>query len=57
MSASLPTPTHLGFAVADRVLIMSRGSFSLSGRPDEIKAHRDFDGAYFGVAMSGASFF
>jgi branched-chain amino acid transport system ATP-binding protein len=45
------------FAVADRVLIMSRGSFSLSGRPDEIKAHRDFDGAYFGVAMSGASFF
>ena len=45
------------FAVADRVLIMSHGSFSLSGRPDEIKAHRDFDGAYFGVAMSGASFF
>ena len=45
------------FAVADRVLIMSRGSFSLSGRPEEIKAHRDFDGAYFGVAMSGASFF
>jgi hypothetical protein len=25
----------------------------LSGRPDEVKAHRDFDGAYFGVAMSG----
>ena len=45
------------FAVADRVLIMSRGSFSLSGRPDQIKAHRDFDGAYFGVAMTGASFF
>ena len=45
------------FAVADRVLIMSRGSFTLSGRPDQIKAHRDFDGAYFGVAMTGASFF
>jgi branched-chain amino acid transport system ATP-binding protein len=43
------------FAVADRVLIMSHGRFSLSGRPDEIKAHRDFHGAYFGVAMSGAS--
>jgi branched-chain amino acid transport system ATP-binding protein len=43
------------FAVADRALIMSHGRFSLSGRPDEIKAHRDFDGAYFGVAMSGAS--
>jgi branched-chain amino acid transport system ATP-binding protein len=43
------------FAVADRVLIMSHGRFSLSGRPDEIKTHRDFDGAYFGVAMSGAS--
>ena len=42
------------FAVADRVLIMSHGRFSLSGRPDEIKAHRDFDGAYFGVVMSGA---
>ena len=47
----------LAFAVADRVLIMSRGSFTLSGRPDQIKAHRDFDGAYFGVAMTGASFF
>jgi branched-chain amino acid transport system ATP-binding protein len=44
-----------GFAVADRALIMSHGRFSLSGRPDEIKAHRDFDGAYFGVAMSDAS--
>ena len=43
------------FAVADRALIMSHGRFSLSGRPDEIKAHRDFDGAYFGVMMSGAS--
>ena len=43
------------FAVADHVLIMSHGRFSLSGRPDEIMAHRDFDGAYFGVAMSGAS--
>ena len=43
------------FAVADRVLIMSHGRFSLRGRPDEIMAHRDFDGAYFGVAMSGAS--
>ena len=42
------------FAVADRALVMSHGRFSLSGRPDEIKAHRDFDGAYFGVAMSGA---
>jgi branched-chain amino acid transport system ATP-binding protein len=43
------------FAVADRALIMSHGRFSLSGRPDEIRTHRDFDGAYFGVAMSGAS--
>ncbi|HEY6733406.1 MAG TPA: ABC transporter ATP-binding protein [Roseiarcus sp.] len=43
------------FAVADRVLIMSHGHFSLSGRPDEIRGHRDFDGAYFGVAMSGLS--
>jgi branched-chain amino acid transport system ATP-binding protein len=43
------------FAVADRALIMSHGRFSLSGRPDEIKAHRDFDGAYFGVMMSGAA--
>jgi branched-chain amino acid transport system ATP-binding protein len=43
------------FAVTDRVLIMSHGRFSLSGRPDEIKTHRDFDGAYFGVTMSGAS--
>ena len=43
------------FAVADRVLIMSHGRFSLSGRPDENRTHRDFDGAYFGVAMSGAS--
>ena len=43
------------FAVADRVLIMSHGRFSLSGRPDEIREHRDFDGAYFGVMMSGAS--
>jgi hypothetical protein len=33
---------------------MSHGRFSLSGRPDEIKAHRDFDGAYFGVMMSRA---
>jgi branched-chain amino acid transport system ATP-binding protein len=43
------------FAVADRALIMSHGRFSLSGRPDEIRAHRDFDGAYFGVVMDGAS--
>jgi branched-chain amino acid transport system ATP-binding protein len=43
------------FAVADRVLIMSHGRFSLSGSPDEIRGHRDFDGAYFGVAMSGLS--
>jgi len=43
------------FAVADRALIMSDGHFSLSGRPDEIRSHRDFDGAYFGVMMSGAS--
>ena len=43
------------FAVADRVLIMSHGRFSLRGRPDEIREHRDFDGAYFGVMMSGAS--
>jgi branched-chain amino acid transport system ATP-binding protein len=43
------------FAVADRALIMSHGRFSLSGRPDEIRSHRDFDGAYFGVMMSGAS--
>jgi branched-chain amino acid transport system ATP-binding protein len=43
------------FAVADRALIMSHGRFSLSGRPDEMRAHRDFDGAYFGLAMSGAS--
>jgi branched-chain amino acid transport system ATP-binding protein len=43
------------FAVADRALIMSHGRFSLSGRPDEIRTHRDFDGAYFGVMMSGAS--
>jgi branched-chain amino acid transport system ATP-binding protein len=43
------------FAAADRVLIMSHGRFSLRGRPDEIRAHRDFDGAYFGVSMSGAS--
>jgi branched-chain amino acid transport system ATP-binding protein len=43
------------FAVADRALIMSHGHFSLSGRPDEIRSHRDFDGAYFGVMMSGAS--
>jgi branched-chain amino acid transport system ATP-binding protein len=43
------------FTVADRVLIMSHGGFSLSGRPDEIREHRDFDGAYFGVMMSGAS--
>ena len=43
------------FAVADRVLIMSHGRFSLSGRPDEIRAHRDFDGAYFGVVMGGVS--
>jgi branched-chain amino acid transport system ATP-binding protein len=42
------------FAVADRVLIMSHGRFSLSGRPDEVRAHRDFDGAYFGAAMSNA---
>jgi branched-chain amino acid transport system ATP-binding protein len=42
------------FAVAERALIMSHGYFSLSGRPDEIRTHRDFDGAYFGVAMSGA---
>ena len=43
------------FAVADRVLIMSHGRFSLIGSPHEIRAHGDFDGAYFGVAMSGAS--
>jgi branched-chain amino acid transport system ATP-binding protein len=43
------------FAAADRVHIMSHGRFSLSGHPDEIKAHRDFDAAYFGVMMSGAS--
>jgi branched-chain amino acid transport system ATP-binding protein len=43
------------FAVADRALIMSHGRFSLRGRPDEIRTHRDFDGAYFGVMMSGAS--
>jgi len=43
------------FAVADRALIMSYGRFRLSGRPDEIRTHRDFDGAYFGVTMSGAS--
>ena len=43
------------FAVADRAIIMSHGRFSLSGRPDEIRGHRDFDGAYFGVAMSGLS--
>jgi branched-chain amino acid transport system ATP-binding protein len=42
------------FAVADRALIMSQGRFSLRGRPDEIRTHRDFDGAYFGVAMSSA---
>ncbi len=43
------------FAVADRAIIMSHGRFSLSGRPDQIRGHRDFDGAYFGVAMSGLS--
>jgi branched-chain amino acid transport system ATP-binding protein len=43
------------FAVADRALVISHGRFSLSGRPDEIRNHRDFDGADFGVAMSGAS--
>jgi branched-chain amino acid transport system ATP-binding protein len=42
------------FAVADRALVMSHGRFSLSGFPDEIRTHPDFDGAYFGVAMSGA---
>ena len=42
------------FAVADRALIMSHGRFRLSGRPDEVRTHRDFDGAYFGVTMSGA---
>ena len=43
------------FAVANRVLILSHGRFSLSGRPDEVRAHRDFDGAYFGAAMSSAT--
>jgi branched-chain amino acid transport system ATP-binding protein len=42
------------FTVADRALIMSHGRFNLSGRPDEIRTHRDFDGAYFGVMMGGA---
>jgi branched-chain amino acid transport system ATP-binding protein len=42
------------FAVADRALIMSHGRFALAGRPDEIKTHREFDGAYFGVELSGS---
>jgi branched-chain amino acid transport system ATP-binding protein len=43
------------FAIADHAFIMSHGRFALSGRPHEIRAREDFDGAYFGVAMSGAS--
>ena len=42
------------FAVADRALIMSHGRFALAGHPDEIKTHREFDGAYFGVELSGS---
>jgi len=42
------------FAVADRALIMSHGRFALAGHPDEIKTHREFDGAYFGLELSGS---
>jgi branched-chain amino acid transport system ATP-binding protein len=40
------------FGLADRVYVMSRGLFTLAGAPAEIERHRDFDAAYFGVAMS-----
>jgi branched-chain amino acid transport system ATP-binding protein len=42
------------FALADQAFIMSRGLFALAGAPSEIERHRDFDAAYFGVAMSTA---
>ncbi|WP_119273974.1 ABC transporter ATP-binding protein [Taklimakanibacter deserti] len=40
------------FALADRACVMSRGTFTLTGTPDEIRRQESFDAAYFGVAMS-----
>ena len=40
------------FALADRACVMSRGAFTLTGTPDEIRRQDTFDAAYFGVAMS-----
>jgi branched-chain amino acid transport system ATP-binding protein len=39
------------FAIADRAYIMSRGAFTLTGAPSQLRDHADFDAAYFGVAM------
>ena len=43
------------FGLADRAYIMSHGAFTLSGTPGELRAHEDFDAAYFGVSVAGAS--
>jgi branched-chain amino acid transport system ATP-binding protein len=43
------------FAIANRVHVMSAGSFGLSGTPAELAANADFDAAYFGVAMRDRS--
>lgn len=40
------------FSVVDRAYIMSHGALALTGTPDELRGHADFDAAYFGVAMA-----
>jgi branched-chain amino acid transport system ATP-binding protein len=39
------------FALAAQVHVMSGGAFGLSGTPAELRRHKDFDAAYFGVHM------
>ncbi|MEJ8570921.1 ABC transporter ATP-binding protein [Microbaculum marinum] len=43
------------FAVADRAYVMRHGRLALAGTPDELRAHADFDAAYFGVSMAEAA--
>jgi len=43
------------FGLADRAYIMSHGAFTLSGTPEALRAHEDFDAAYFGVSVTGDS--
>jgi branched-chain amino acid transport system ATP-binding protein len=40
------------FSVADRVHVMSGGAIALAGTPDELRRHREFDAAYFGIGMA-----